>query len=158
MVSLIAGFAMIAFVVGMLISNATAVENGAAHRALAENLVVQHRAANEWVMRNAVTNGNIPDRLNGQVTNMADWRSRVMSAGDAVYIVTWSGANSQWEQEDLRRAVALIDPGQIASLPRSGVGLVDNARIGPVTVAGVALPVQNGDVAAVSVLAEDGEG
>ncbi|RMJ20328.1 hypothetical protein PHISP_08802, partial [Aspergillus sp. HF37] len=79
-------FAMIAFVVGMLISNATAVENGAAHRALAENLVVQHRAANEWVMRNAVTNGNIPDRLNGQVTNMADWRSRVMSAGDAVYI------------------------------------------------------------------------
>lgn len=159
MLSVVAGMLMVAFVVSMMVSSSLDTQHDADIRALSNNMLLQHRAAHEWVLRNDRLNGDVPALLNGQVVNMGDWRSRVIGLGGGqALLVTWPGPNARQDQATVRRAVAIIDPSRVASLPNTGAGILANGRVGEVAVSGISLPIAAGAAAIVTRIEENGAG
>lgn len=159
MLTVVAGMLMVTFLVGMMISASLETQNDAEIRALANNMLLQHRAAHEWVLRNDRLNGDVPARLTGQAVNIGDWRSRVIATGGGeAVLVTWAGANAKQSAQSTLRAVAVIDPKSVASLPNTGAGILANGRVGEVSVSGIALPVSQGSAAIVTRIEENGAG
>lgn len=159
MLTVVAGMLMVAFVVSMMVTTSLDHQNDAHIRALSNNMLLQHRAAHEWVLRNDRLNGDVPAQLTGQVVNIGDWRSRVigLGAGQAL-LVTWPGPNARHDQETMRRAIAIIDPNSVASMPNTGVGLLADGRVGEIAVSGISLPVGAGNAAIVTRIEENGAG
>lgn len=155
----VVGFVGMAMMMTFIISSMLNAENDADIRALAANILLQHRAAYEWVLRSDSVDGDVPARLGGQVRNLADWRSRVIGIGGGQSVlITWAGSAAPQDGELIKRSIARIEMTDIASLPETGVGVYLDGKVGLFSLTSIPVPVSEGNSVIVTKIEENGAG
>ncbi|MFG6083433.1 hypothetical protein ACEUZ9_004693 [Paracoccus litorisediminis] len=131
---------------------------------LAGNMLMQHDQAIRRMQDNNLQNAEFGSLLSGPIKNLGNWRTRVISHGGMVTVITWSaqdsqsgGVNRNGLSRDTMARVARQVRGK--SIPGGGISssgqyiyTQSGGMIGEVEIVGYAIPVAEGDYAVVSLL------
>lgn len=129
-------------------------------RVTAGNMLLQHRAAVEHVLREDITTGTLPDFMTAPMRNMGGWVSIAAPGSDRTIVATFPGNVSSISDRRLVESVAKIAPVDIRHLPNSAAGIYDlaGARVGRISISDASIAVPDGAPVIVTIVTENAPG